>query len=164
VGVLIVVRPGLMPLGFAHFTALCSALFGSVYFAILRKTGGAERMTVLMLYPLLAQVVVTAMLLPFFYKPMPVAHIGLTGLMAILGFCGTLLVIGAYRHAPAAVVAPMQYGQIIWASLFGILYFGEPMDAATVTGIAIVIAAGIYIMRSSHQLDQVIVEKHQDAS
>ena len=40
----------------------------------------------------------------------------------------------------------MQYVQIIVATLFGTLYFGEAMGALTLLGIAIIIAAGLYIM------------------
>ena len=146
VGVLIVLRPGQVPLQWAHLAAIVGATLGGIYYLILRKTGGQERMAVIMLYPMLAQVAVVALLLPLVYQPMPALHLGLTGLMALEGFAGSLLIILAYRCAPAAVVAPMQYVQIIWATLFSVLYFGEPMDRATVLGIAVIIPAGLYIM------------------
>ena len=162
VGVVIVLRPGQMPLQIAHLSALGGAALGSLYYIILRKTGGVERMAVILLYPMLAQVAVVAALLPFVYQPMPLWHIGLTGLMALEGVLGSLLIIMAYRNAPALVVAPMQYGQIIWASVFGVLLFGEPMDAPTLIGIAVIIAAGLFIMlRSGGQGD--VLEKPDTA-
>ena len=99
-----------------------------------------------MLYPMLAQVVSVALLLPFVYEPMPAAHLGLLGLMAVQGFVGSLFIVWAYRAAPAVVIAPMQYVQIIVATLFGTLYFNEPMDMMTVIGIGVIIAAGLFIM------------------
>lgn len=146
IGVIVVLRPGVMVLNWAHLSALCGASLGALYYVILRKTGGQERMAVIMLYPMMAQVITVAALLPLVYQPMPLAHIGLTALMALEGFVGTLFVVWAYRCAPAVVVAPMQYAQIIVATLFGTLYFGEPMDAYTITGIAIIILAGLYIL------------------
>ena len=145
-GVLIVLRPGLLVLNWAHLSALSGAALGALYYIILRKTGGQERMAVIMLYPMLAQTSAVALLLPFVYQPMPVLHVGLLGLMAVEGFIGSLFIVWAYRAAPAVVVAPMQYVQIIVATLFGTLYFGEKMDALTALGIAIIIAAGLFIM------------------
>lgn len=149
-GVYIVLRPDQVSLQLAHFCALAGATLGALYYIILRKTGGVERIAVIMLYPMLAQVAVVAALLPLVYVPMPIQHLGLTGLMALEGFAGSLLIILAYRHAPAVVVAPMQYVQIIVATLFGVLYFGEPLAAGTVLGIAVIIAAGLYIMLRSN--------------
>ena len=145
-GVIVVLRPGQMPLQLAHLAAFAGATLGALYYIILRKTGGAERMVVIMLYPLLAQTAVMAALLPLVYQPMPMLHLGLTWLMALEGFAGSLLIIAAYRLAPAVVIAPMQYVQIIIATLFSTLYFNEPMDAYTVAGIAVIIAAGLFIM------------------
>jgi drug/metabolite transporter (DMT)-like permease len=94
---------------------------------------------------------------------MPIEHLGLTGLMALEGFLGTLLVVAAYRLAPVVVVAPMQYGQIIWATIFGIYYFNEPMTIYTITGIGIIIASGLYIMLKSHWQQQAEAAKNVDA-
>ena len=148
-GVYVVLRPDQVALQPAHFCALAGATLGALYYIIIRKTGGVERIAVIMLYPMLAQVAVVAALLPLVYVPMPLQHLGLTGLMALEGFGGTLLIILAYRHAPAVVVAPMQYVQIIVATLFSVLYFGEPLAAGTVLGIAVIIAAGLFIMLRS---------------
>ena len=145
-GVIIVLRPGVMDLNWAHLAALAGASFGALYYIILRKTGGRERMAVLMLYPMMAQTAFVALFLPLVYEPMPAAHLGLLGLMALEGFVGTLFMVWAYRAAPAVVVAPMQYVQIIVATLFSTLYFHEPMDAYTVAGIAVIIGAGLFIM------------------
>ena len=146
VGVIIVLRPGVMALNWAHLAALCGGFLGALYYIILRKTGGRERMAVIMLYPMMAQVAFAALVLPFVYVPMPAAHVGLLGLMAVEGFAGSLFIVWAYRAAPAVVVAPMQYIQIIVATLFSTLYFNEPMDLPTVAGIGVIIAAGLFIM------------------
>ena len=146
IGVLVVLRPGGEPLQWAHLTALLGAGFGALYYIILRRTGGVERMAVILLYPMMAQVIVVAALLPFFYQPMSALHLGLTGLMALEAFAGTLLIVVAYRLAPAVVVAPMQYVQIIWATIFGVILFDEHLDLMTALGIAIIIAAGLFIL------------------
>ena len=150
IGVIIVLRPGQLGLSWAHLSALGGASLGALYYIIIRKTGGVERAAVIMVYPMLGQVVSVALLLPLVYQPMTVAHLGLTGLMALQGFVASLLIILAYRLAPAIVVAPMQYVQIIVATLFSVFFFGEHMDLPTVAGIAVIIAAGLFIMLRSN--------------
>ena len=149
IGVLVVLRPGQEPLQWAHLTAILGAGLGALYFIILRRTGGAERIAVLMVYPAIGQVAFVACLMPFVYEPMTALHFGLTGLMALEGFAGSLLIVLAYRLAPAVVVAPMQYVQIIWATVFGVILFDEHPDLMTALGIGIIIAAGLVILLRS---------------
>mgnify|MGYP001812684276 CR=1 FL=1 len=52
----------------------------------------------------------------------------------------------AYRAGDAAIVAPMQYSQIIWGTLAGLFFFAETPDRYTGIGAGIVIAAGLYVV------------------
>ena len=145
-GVLIVLRPGAEPLTLGHIAGLTAAAGSAMVSVITRKIGRAERAAVLMLYPMMANVVLMAMILPFVYKPLPVEHLGLLAVMSLLGFCGGLCIIAAYRFGDAAIIAPMQYSQIIWGTLFGILFFVEVPDRFTGIGAAVIIAAGLYVV------------------
>jgi S-adenosylmethionine uptake transporter len=99
-----------------------------------------------MLYPMVLTFVATGALMPFVYQPMPVEDVALTAVMAFLGTLGALASIAAYRVAAAIIVAPMQYSQIIWAALYGWLFFNETVDFYTAVGSAVIIASGIYIV------------------
>jgi drug/metabolite transporter (DMT)-like permease len=57
-----------------------------------------------------------------------------------------LLAVYAYRAAPASVIAPLQYFEIISATLFGWLIFGDFPDAIKWIGISIIIGSGLYII------------------
>jgi len=146
-GVLIVLRPGGGE-GFSigHLAALGAAATGALTSVIVRKIGAEERSVVLMLYPMVLTFFAMGAMLPFVYVPMPVAHLALTAVMAFLGMLGALGIIAAYRLAPAVIVAPMQYSQIIWAALYGWLFFDEGVDLYTGVGSAVIIASGIYIV------------------
>ncbi len=146
VGVLIVLRPGTAELGFGHLAALTAAVLGALSAIVVRRIGAQERSVVLIIYPLMANFVLMGLLLPLVYVPMPVLHLGATLAAAGLGFVAMLLVILAYRSGEAMVIAPMQYSQIVWATLFGLLFFGETPDLATALGAAVVIASGVYIV------------------
>ncbi|MGR3494633.1 DMT family transporter [Citreimonas sp.] len=145
-GVLVVLRPGATELSLGHLAALVASFSSATASIIVRKIGQDERNVVLLLYPLLANFALMAAILPFVYQPMPVAHLGGVALMAALAFVASSLVIAAYKSAEAVIVAPMQYSQILWATLYGALFFDEVPDLWTLVGAAIVIASGIYIL------------------
>ncbi len=147
VGVLVVLRPAAGDtLGIGHAAALGAATTGALTSVIVRKIGQEERSVVLMLYPMMLSFFAMGLTLPFVYIPMPVEHLGLTAVMAFLGMLGALAVIAAYRVAPAIVVAPMQYSQIVWAALYGWIFFGERIDVHTAMGTAVIVASGVYIV------------------
>ena len=146
IGVVIVVRPGSANFGLGHIAALAAATIGAMNSVLVRKTGKAERSAVIMLYPMIANFIVSGLALPFVYKPMPITHLGLVAAMAVLGLTASMLAIMAYRRAPAVIVAPMQYSQIIWATIFGSIFFDESHDLITMLGTGVIIASGIYIV------------------
>lgn len=146
VGVLIVLRPGGATFGLGHAAALMAAVSSSLASVIVRKIGQDERSVVLLLYPMLANLAVMACALPLVYKPMPLEHLAMVGIIAVLGFLAMICVISAYRKAEAVIVAPMQYSQMIWAVIYGFLLFGETPDQMTLIGAGVIIASGIYIV------------------
>ncbi|MCR8724832.1 DMT family transporter [Frigidibacter sp. ROC022] len=145
-GVMIVLQPGHSHLGLGHLAALGAAMFSSLSNVIVRKIGQDERSAVLMLYPMVSNFLVMGALLAFVYKPMPVEHIGSFAAMAVLGTCAGLLFIAAYKRAEATVVAPMQYSQILWASFYGYVFFGETLKPNVLIGAAVIIGSGLYIL------------------
>lgn len=145
-GVLIVLRPGQTELTLGHWAALVAAGTGALASVIVRKIGREERSVVLLLYPMMTNFIVMGAALPFVYRPMPVEHLGAFGLMALMGVVAGLVLIAAYRAGEAAVIAPMQYSQILWASVFGFFLFDEEVDLTTGLGAAVVIASGLYIV------------------
>lgn len=145
-GVIVVLRPGSADLSLGHAAALTGAVFSALSSIIMRKIGRDERTVVLQLYPLLVNLVLMGAMLPFVYVPMQVADLGASAVMAALALCAIGCLVAAYRLAPAVIVAPMQYSQIIWASLFGAVFFGERLDTMTMIGTAIIVASGLYIV------------------
>jgi drug/metabolite transporter (DMT)-like permease len=96
-------------------------------------------------YTALVGAVLLSVAVPFFWvTPAPEhwpAILGIGFLGAISQFC----LIKAYQAAPAAVVAPFSYSNMIWATFYGYVVFGDLPDLYTVVGAVILIASGIYI-------------------
>ena len=145
-GVLIVLRPGGEALSWGHAAALAGAAGGALAAVIARRVGSGEKAIVLVLWPIVLNVVVTGAALPFVYRPMAGADLALAGAVALLALTAGALNVWSYRTAEAAVVAPMQYSQIAWAALYGWALFGEVPDRATLLGLAVIAASGIYIL------------------
>ncbi|MFG5383728.1 MULTISPECIES: DMT family transporter [unclassified Yoonia] len=145
-GVLVVLRPGQTELSLGHLAALSAAICGSVASIVVRKIGSEERPVVMLLYPMVVNFVVMACALPFVYQPMPIEHLGMLGITAVFAWIASRFVIAAYQVGEAAIIAPMQYSQIIWATGFGLLFFDEVVDQATMIGAGIIICSGLYIV------------------
>ncbi len=146
IGVLVVIRPGGTALTLGHLAALASACGGATSSIIARKIGKDERSVVFLLYPMVANFVFMGALMPFVYVPMPAMDLGAMALVAAFAVVAALSVLVAYQRAEAVIVAPMQYSQILWAALFGWLFFNEDIDLYTGIGVVIIISSGLYIL------------------
>ena len=157
-GVLIALQPGSTDFQLAHLTAILGAITGALNSLIFRMIGHREKPGVILLYPVVGQILGAGMIMPFVWQPLSLCdwHVGLQ--MGALGLVGGLFIIAAYRTAPAIVVAPMQYSQIVWASLLGYLLWGEKPSLAATLGIGVIVAAGLALLtvagRQSAQLRQ----------
>jgi len=70
------------------------------------------------------------------YEPVRVKH----------GAVGHWILIHAFRLAPASLLAPFTYTQIIWMPALGFLFFGDRPGFNTIIGAAIIVASGLYIL------------------
>ena len=62
------------------------------------------------------------------------------------------LMIQAFAHAPAGVLAPFAYAQIVAATVVGIVFFDAVPDAWTLLGVAMIVGAGVWIARDAAAL------------
>ncbi|MBN9669530.1 DMT family transporter [Roseibium aggregatum] len=146
VGVLIVLRPGVSALTLGHVSALVASCSSALASILVRKLGGKERPAVLILYPLLLSMLVMSMTLPVAYVPVALSDLGLMAVVGFLSVMAQYSTIVAYRSAPAALIAPMQYSQILWATFFGAMFFNETPDLYVAIGSAIIILSGLFVV------------------
>jgi drug/metabolite transporter (DMT)-like permease len=146
IGVLIVLRPGLVELSLGHGAALTAAFANALSTVLVRKLGHRERPAVLILYPMILSMMAMSLTLPVVYVPVGLLDLGMMAAIGFLSVVAQFLTITAYKAAPAAVVAPLQYSQILWATVFGVLFFAETPDTYVGIGSAIIIASGIFVV------------------
>jgi drug/metabolite transporter (DMT)-like permease len=65
-------------------------------------------------------------------------------LLGVFSSLGQWMVILAHRQAPASLLAPFSYSQLIWATTLGFLVFGALPDRWTLVGAAVIVASGLY--------------------
>ena len=147
IGVLIIVRPdpgGFQPAAlFSLGAALCYAGYGLTT----RLLSATETPAGMLVYGSLVAVVILTPVLPVVGEAPPdwlvAVALVTTGLAGAIGHYCLIL---ANREAPATVLAPFQYTQILWMPILGYLVFGDIPGASTVIGAPVVIASGLYIL------------------
>ncbi len=151
-GVLVMLRPGSDTLQWAVLLPLGAALFGGTRDLITRRISQTES-TVAVLFVTTAVVLLAGLAsAPFGWPPFDVTDLPTFALSGFLVAGAHYLMIEAFRHGEAAMVAPFKYSSLIWAVLLGFLVFGDLPDVWTWTGAAIVILAGLYILHRETQL------------
>ncbi|MEM5543767.1 DMT family transporter [Sulfitobacter sp. AS92] len=144
-GVLLVVRPGMGggTGGPGLLFAVAAGLFYGVFLTMSRWLSDLAAPLALTFTQLAMSAV---MLLPLGLMNLPDATLAVAGLAtasALFSMLGNLLLLYAYRRAPATRLAPLVYFQLIAAVLLGLFLFSTLPDALTWAGLAVIIAAGI---------------------
>ena len=147
IGVLVVIQPTPGSFNPAVIASLANAAAYAGYALSTRMLSATETPSSMLVYASLVSTVVLLPALPATHLAVPSAPAALA--MLICGACGAfghLFVIHAYRHAPAMVLAPFSYTQMLWMVVIGYLVFGDLPTAAKLVGAAVIVASGLYIL------------------
>lgn len=145
-GALVVVRPGMEGFDWHVLYIVGSTTCSSFYQLFTRKFGGRERPDASATIATIVGTVAATPFLPFEFR-LPATGFDLalflsTGIMAGIGhYCLTI----AFTRAPAAVVAPFNYTQLLGAAVLSYFVFGVLPDLFTWLGAGIIMASGLYI-------------------
>jgi drug/metabolite transporter (DMT)-like permease len=144
-GMLVIVRPGAEAFQAAAFLPVISSASWACAVIVTRLMGATEAPATTLLWTAGTGLVVATLLLPFFGSQMPDAREVVLGLLlGAVSLAPQWLVVLAYRAAPASVLAPFSYSQIVFSGLLGLFVFGAWPDQWTLIGAAIIAASGLY--------------------
>ena len=153
-GALIVIRPSFAALGTPALLPLGAALSFAVYLMLTRKLAQHEQpermqfyagvfgglaMTVALALGSVADVAALSFRWPDREQWLLLAGLG------VIATGGHLLVVHAFQRAPAGLLAPFQYVEIVGATILGLVFFDDFPDATTWIGVAIIVGAGMYV-------------------
>jgi drug/metabolite transporter (DMT)-like permease len=146
-GVLVVIRPGLGGIQWAALLSLVSAIFYAAYAITTRLVMRHDSSETTLFYANVVGVVIMLPVLPFVWTTPP-SGFDLILLLAVgaFGSAGHFLLILAHDRAPASVLSPFMYTQLLWAVTFGYLVFDNVPNHWTLAGAAIVVGSGLYLL------------------
>ncbi len=147
-GVLFILKPGLSIFQPVSLIALCAALFASLGMVSIRRMSATELPeTIVFSYTLLSTIVSAVPLLWAWQTPTGGAWVILV-FMGLAAMAGQLLMTKGYGLAPIAQVGPFVYCSVVFASIIGWVFWGESLDALSITGSILVFLAGVLAARS----------------
>jgi drug/metabolite transporter (DMT)-like permease len=147
IGAIVVVRPGLDPAYEGALLIFAGAFAAALYQLLTRKLAAHDPAETSITYIALAGFVLTSIPLPFIWQtPVSVWDALVFAALGFFGGFGHYFLVRAFELAPAPVVAPLNYGQLIGATLLGIIVFGQLPDLWTWLGAAIIAGSGLFML------------------
>ena len=149
VGVLIALRPpfltGGAPMHWATLLPLGTAAMFAVYQILTRKLATIDDPRTTILHTSFAGAIVASAMQPFVWIPPSLPDWGMLVALGLLGAGGHGLLVLAYARAPASLLAPMSYTQLIWATVSGVVVFSDWPDLTTLAGAAVIALGGVLV-------------------
>lgn len=145
IGTLVIIRPGFQQLNPGVILALGAGLSLAVYILLTRKIAGRADPMMTTFHTNFIGAVIMCFIVVFVWIPPAPGQWLLFVLLAFFANLGHYLLVKAYDHAEASLLAPLAYTEIIMATIAGWWFFGDFPDRWTFLGVGILIACAIYI-------------------
>ncbi len=147
IGVLISLSPGAGTFQPVALAAIAGVLCNAFYALLTRILAAHDAPETTLLFTPLAGIALLTPALPFVWITPPTLFIAIgLVMMGLFATAGHGLLILAHQRAPAPVLAPFAYTQLIWMTLAGLAIFGDKPHAATLIGAAIVVGCGLFLL------------------
>lgn len=148
IGALVVVRPSPDGIEPAMIYLLVAAILFALFQILTRKLAAVDSAGTTAVYTIIVSLVVSAILVPWHYVSPSPGDIVVWVAFATTGLLGGLrhfFVIKAYESAPASVISPFFYSELIGVTILGFLVFADVPDKWTMIGAIIIVSSGLYI-------------------
>lgn len=145
VGVGLIVQPTSLQVNPYHLLVLCGATLNAIYLLMTRALAGAEESAATQFHTTaLGTVVLSAAVLLEWRTPDAVTAAQLL-VMGVLAAVGHFSLQRAFAHAPASMLSPYLYGQVVFAMLYGVVWFGDVLRPVMLAGTVLIVGSGLYI-------------------
>jgi len=146
VGVLFIIRPGGAVFSAAAALPLATACCFAGYQIMTRQLANVDSSFTTLFYSAIVGTALMSLVVPFFWHPPEsLLHGLLLVTLGVLGAVGHFVLIRAFHYAPASVLAPFVYSQLVAALILGEAVFGDFPDGWSLVGMAIIVASGVFI-------------------
>ena len=151
-GALVILRPGFRELNDGHLTMLGTAIFFALSYLMAKKFSDEVPASVVVG---MLSVTVTIGLAPFAFAVWvtpTLTDLGILFIVACFATLGHLTMTMAFAAAPLTVTQPVTFLQLVWATLLGVVVFGEAVDSFVLLGGGMIIASVSFITLREAQL------------
>lgn len=147
VGVLIVIRPGAAGFEWVLLVPVAASVANSLRDVMTRRLSRTETSIAILFWSTLIVMAAGVLTAPFGWQPVTATAAAWFVAAGVFNATAHFLLIEALRLGEAAVITPMRYTSLIWATLLGYFVWRELPDAWVVLGSAVIIASGVYMIR-----------------
>ena len=146
-GVIVATQPGTSAFQPIVLVSIAGTLCAAGYALMTRKVAAHDSPQTMLAWTQVAGIVVLTPMLPFLWKTPSSELFWAVGCgMGFFAFAGHGLLILAHQRAPAAVLTPFNYTQLVWMITLGLLVFGDAPPTATLFGAGLVVAYGLFLV------------------
>ncbi|CAN7352302.1 DMT family transporter [Pararhizobium sp. LjRoot255] len=143
-GVLLILKPGSGSFDLKLLIPISSSLIFAIYVISTRLVSRDDTAMTSFFYTGVAGAVAITAIGPFYWTTLaPLDWIWML-MLCITGTTSHFFLIKAYELLDAAEVQPLTYLQLVFASIIGVVIFGETIGPNLIAGSAIVVCAGIF--------------------
>ncbi len=151
-GVLVIVRPGGGAMQWTALLPLLTAFLYALYQIATRILSRSTPPLATFTYMVLIGTAVSTLALPFVWRTPDALGWAMMAASGLLHGLAHYLVTRAFALAPAAILAPFNYAQLIGATAFGYFVFGDLPDRWTIVGALVIVGAGLYVAYRERRL------------
>ncbi len=145
IGIIIIIRPGYLPLEFGTLLMLVASFSFSFVLIIVKKLSDTDTSIVIIFYHLLFMTPVFFLISLFFWQSININQLIIFVFLGAAGLISHWCLAQAFKLSDTTFVMPLQFTKLIWASLIGFYIFAEQPDIWTWIGGIVIFISVIYI-------------------
>lgn len=151
-GVLIMLQPGSVGFNIYGVYAAIGAVAAGLVMVLLRIMSRRDPPSTILIYQGVGVALILAIPAYMNWQPPTTVEWALLLGIGVTGYLSQLCNIYAYKYGEASLLAPLEYTRILYATLIGLVVFGDLPGLSTVIGAAIVVLASAYTIHREQQL------------
>ena len=144
-GVLIIIRPGYLPIEFGTLLMLIASFSFSIVLIMVKKLSDIDSSLTIIFYHLLFMTPLTFIIAIFFWEGINFSQFFIFVLMGSAGLISHWCLAQAFKLSDTTFIMPFQFTKLIWASFIGYVIFAESPDKWTWFGGIVIFTSVIYI-------------------
>ena len=149
-GILVVIRPGLIEFNLASISAVGTGCFYGVYLIITRKLHSTDSPLLTLLLTGVVGAIIGSFIVPVVWVNPTMIQWSWLILMGLFACLGHILLIYSLKYADASKLAPFGYIEIVPNIILGFYFFNDFLDMYSFLGLIIIISSGLYVIRREY--------------